>query len=316
MRNLPALLAFLILIPILSFSQDADSTATLNRDSDKKAAIPDSLKNWKHDATLSIGFNQAAFSSNWTAGGQNSVGFTSQFLYNGKYKKDKKNWVNIADLQYGFINVDGTGYRKNIDKIYLDTRVGYEFKPKWNAVAGANFLSQFAPGFKYENDSLDREIETRISDFLAPGYLTIGLGIEYNPTKYFSARLSPFAPRFTFVTDTNLYLDVPDNYGVEIGETVRVENGLQIFMDFNKEILKNLTLKAKYLGYYNYEKDFDNMDHRIDAVIEAKVNKLINVSLNGIVVYDTDQDKDVQWNQAFTLNFAYTLRNYTPEKKK
>jgi Protein of unknown function (DUF3078) len=304
MKIYPFLLLLLILFPLLSFSQAADTTG-----------VPDSLKNWKHEATFGLGLNQASFSSNWTGGGTNSIGLTSIFLYKGSFKKNKWSWVNVADLQYGFVDIQGTGYRKTIDKLFLDTRLGYSIGKKWDAIISANYLTQFAPGYRYDKDTLDREFAVRISDFMAPAYLTIGLGIEFHPTKYANIRISPYAPRFTFVTDTGLYRTVPNNYGVEIGQTVRVENGFQVFADFEKDLMKNLILKVKYLGYANYEKSLGDMDHRIDLLIKAKVNNLLNVGFSGILVYDTDQDADIQWNQAFTLNFSYTLRNFTPKKE-
>ncbi len=295
MKNIKPLLIILFLFPLSIFAQ-----------------TPDSLKTWKHEARFSLGINQAAFSENWSGGGTNSIGITAAVVYTGKWKKNKWGLNDVVDLQYGFVDIDGTGYRKTIDKIYIDAALGYDIGKKWSATLSGNFLTQFAPGYKYEKDSLDREQAIRISDFMAPGYLTFGIGFEYKPADFFSLRISPYAPRITFVTDTTLYLTVPDNYGVEIGETTRFENGLQIFADFDKEIMKNLTLQAKYLGYLNYEKDIADMDHRIDLLLGAKVNELIKVGFTGIMVYDTDQDKDIQWNQALVFNFTYTLRNFTP----
>ncbi len=278
------------------------------------AQKPDSLKNWKHEGTIALGINQASFSDNWTGGGTNSIGLTTAFLYKGKYKKNKWSWNNMVDLQYGFVDISGTGYRKTIDKIYIDVKGGYDIYKNWKVSLSGNYLTQFAPGFKYEDDGSGQEQAIRISDFMAPAYLTFGIGFEYEPADFFSLRISPYAPRITFVTDTNLYREVPSNYGVEIGETTRFENGLQIYSEFNKEIIKNLTLEAKYLGYLNYEKSFEDMDHRIDLLLSAKVNELIKVGFTGILVYDTDQDSDIQWNEALVFNISYTLRNFTPQE--
>ncbi|HEX7014962.1 MAG TPA: hypothetical protein VF191_05580, partial [Cyclobacteriaceae bacterium] len=38
---------------------------------------PDTTSNWKKQLTIGINFNQAAFSSNWKAGGINSVGLNT-----------------------------------------------------------------------------------------------------------------------------------------------------------------------------------------------------------------------------------------------
>jgi hypothetical protein len=49
--------------------------------------------------------------------------------------------------------------------------------------------------------------------------------------------------------------------------------------------------------------------------LTAKVNKFINVSLGGILLYDFDQDSGVQLSQAFSLGFLYTFQNYKDKKK-
>jgi hypothetical protein len=129
--------------------------------------------------------------------------------------------------------------------------------------------------------------------------------------------LSPFSPRWTFVTDTELYLNVPDNYGVEIGETVRQEwLAFSVLMDWNKKLSENLTLQMRYQMYANYETlAFDTIDHRLDIALTAKVSNLINVSLTSLSIYDIDQDKKIQFSQGLALGIAFKRGNFPEEKK-
>ena len=148
-----------------------------------------------------------------------------------------------------------------------------------------------------------------ISRFMAPGFLTFAYGFEYKPAQYFYVRLSPFSPRFTFVTDRNLYLTVPDNYGVPIGKTVRQEwLSMQVLADYNRNLTQTLSLKARYQLFANLETlAFNTIDHRLDLALTSKVTRYINVSLTGILLYDRDQDTDVQLSQSLALGLAYTL---------
>lgn len=287
---------FLVSINLLA--QDADTTY------------------WKKSFKGSVNFNQASFSKNWTAGGVNSVGLNALINYKANYRKGKHSWDNEIDLLYGFINNEGQGSRKNNDRIYLDTKYGYALSDKWNVYGSFNVLTQFAKGYKYEDDALGVEQALQVSEFLAPGFFTVSLGFEYVPKPYFKLRLSPFSPRLTVVTNKDLYLNVENNYGVEIGKTTRAEwAAFQLLADFDKDLNENVNLKFRYLLYANYETlNADQIDHRLDAILSAKIAKYLEVALSGILVYDYDQDKDVQLSQALGIGFIYTFKNYTEEK--
>lgn len=278
----------------------------------------DSTSNWKKSFSGQLNFNQAAFSSNWTGGGVNSIGFNAAINYRANYRKDKVSWDNTIDLLYGFVNNDGQGFRKTLDRIYLDTKYGHQLSDKWSMYVSMNLLTQFAPGFKYEKDGNGVEQSILISDFMAPAFITNSWGFEFKPVDYFFLRLSPFSPRVTIVRDSEKYIAVdPDKpYGVAVGETTRLEwLAFQLVSEFNKDIAKNLNLKMRYVMYANYETlELKTIDHRLEARLTAKVNKFIDVSLGGIMLYDIDQDTGAQFTQVFSLGFLYSIQNFAPEK--
>jgi hypothetical protein len=280
---------------------------------------PDSLSNWKKKLVFNLNLNQAAFSSNWTGGGINSIGFNSLFNYKANYSKNKTTWDNEIGLMYGFVRNSGQGFRKTIDRIYLDTKVGYKISDKWDLFTSLNFISQFSKGYKYEEDILGIEQEFLISDVMAPAFVTMAIGFEYHPVDYFKVRISPFAPRVTIVQDNNGRFDAVSTeapYGVKVGENTRFEwLAFQLTADFDKDIAKNLNLKWRYLLYANYETlEGKTIDHRLDLMINAKVNQFISVGVGGIMLYDFDQDDEVQLSQIFNIGFAYTFQNYEEKK--
>jgi hypothetical protein len=266
---------------------------------------------WLKETSFGLNLNQASFSGNWQGGGVNSIA-VGTFLYGrANYAKDKWSWDNTMDFIYGVVKNKEEDARKSNDRIFLDSKIGYELSSNWNYFFAANFLSQFAPGYKFSDN--DR---TLISKFANPAYLTTSLGLEYKPNDEFSLRLSPFSPRWTFVTDTQLYLNVPDNYGVEIGETVRQEwLAFSVLMEWNKQLSENLNLQLRYQMYGNYETlAFNTIDHRLDLGLTAKVSNLINVSLAAQSIYDIDQDSKIQFSQGLALGIAFKRGNF-PEKK-
>src|SRR5690242_8458125 len=211
----------------------------------------DSVQLWKKKLGFAINVNQASFSSNWKAGGINSFGFNSLYNYKANYKKHHTSWDNEIDLAFGLVNNKGQGYRKTIDRIFLDTKVGHDMNKNWALFTSLNVLTQFAQGFNYKDDGTSE----LISDAFAPAFITSAWGAEYHPVEYFKMRISPFAPRITIVRDPERFvtLENPKPYGVIPPDQVRFEwLSFQLMAEFNKEIATNLNLKWRYIMYANY----------------------------------------------------------------
>lgn len=280
---------------------------------------PDTLSRWKKKLVFNVNLNQASFSSNWKAGGINSIGVNGLFNYTANFKDGKRSWDNQIGLIYGFVNNSGQGQRKTLDRMFLDTKYGYELNKNWGLFTSLNFLSQFSAGYKYEKTALGADSSILISDFMAPAFITSAWGLEYHPVDYFYVRISPFAPRVTIVNDNNGRFDAVDSiapYGVKVGEPTRFEwLAFQLTSEFSKDIATNINLKARYLMYANYETlELKTIDHRLEVMLNAKVNRFINVGLGGILLYDYDQDPGAQFSQMFNFGFNYTFQNYVEPK--
>lgn len=294
-----SLFTILLLAPNLSSAQETTTDTTF----------------WKRKFSFTANVNQAAFSSNWKAGGINSLGVNSLLNYKTNYRRDRASWDNEFDFGFGFVDNAGQGYRKTLDRMFLDTKYGYRLGDIWGLYMSLNFLSQFAEGYNYKPDNT----QELISDIFAPAFITSAWGLEYHPREYFKVRLSPFAPRLTIVNDPRRFTKSvgPQPYGVDSTSTTRFEwVSFMAQADFNKEIVKNINLKWRYMMYANYETlAARTIDHRLDIDFLAKVNRYINVSLGGILIYDYDQDTGVQLSQIFSLGFLYTLQNYQDPPK-
>jgi hypothetical protein len=280
---------------------------------------PDTLSNWRKKLVFNLNVNQASFSSNWKAGGVNSIGLNGLFSYKADYSKNRDSWDNEIGLLYGFVNNSGQGYRKTVDRIVLDSKYGYKLNDNWGLFSALNFLTQFARGHKYDKDANGVEQATLISDFMAPAFVTLSLGAEYHPVEYFKVRISPFAPRVTIVNDPERFIPAVDPvapYGVEPPDETRFEwLAFQLRAEFDKDIATNLNLRWNYLLFANYETfEMKTIDHRLELMLNAKVNRFITVGLGGILLYDFDQDSGAQVSQIFNLGFAYSFQNYEDPK--
>lgn len=275
----------------------------------------DSLSEWKKAFKAGLNLNQASFTSNWKAGGVNSFGFNALLNYKANYKSGRHSWDNEIDMLFGMVNNAGQGYRKTLDRIFIDTRYGQSMSSKWDLIVAANLVTQFAKGYKYVKDANGLEQGVLISDTFAPAFVTLNLGAEWHPNDFFKVRFSPIAPRVTLLPKNDGRYAAVDSikpYGVEVGKTARFEwYAFQMIAEFNKDIATNINLKWRYMMFADYQSlEANKVDHRVDLNLTAKVNKFINVTVGGIFIYDFDQDISPQYSQAFSLGVLYTFQNY------
>jgi len=284
---------------------------------------PTLAKPWISELQTGINLNQASYSDNWKAGGVNSVAVSAFLNSKANRKWDKTELTNDLQLLYGNIRNQGQTVRKNADRIFFESKYSYKLHKYWNVFGSVNFMSQFDAGYEYffNKDSLGKDIggeqSRRISGFLSPGYLTEALGVEFKPVTYFTAQFGVGALRQTFVTDQSLYDNFastdPKNselYGVKRGENFRNQVVFQFVANFDQEIVKNIFLKARYMGVLDYQNlSGQGIVHRLDANLTAKVNRYINVNLAGVILYDFDQDQDVQFSQVLSLGILYGISN-------
>lgn len=278
------------------------------RAQDTVRAAPKDTSYWKGKGTVGVNFNQASFSGNWRGGGVNSVALGTMLRARAEYNRHRTNFNNEAELLYGVVNNAGQGPRKTTDRIWVDSKLGCRFAEKWSLFVSGNFVTQFAPGYQYVKDDQGLEQAMFVSKFMTPAFITSAWGFEFKPKEYFYLRLSPVAPRVTIVYDTTAYRNVPANYGVPIGRRTRYEwLGSQVLASYDRNVTSTLNVKGRYQLFANLQNlALNQLDHRLDLSFTSKVNKYINVNLTGILLYDRDQDRDVQLSQALTVGLVYT----------
>ena len=262
---------------------------------------------WSTKLSAGINLNQTSFSGNWRGGGVNSFSSGTIVEARASYERDRITFDNEVELLYGIVRQQGQDVRKANDRIFLDTKAGYELNDSWGSYLSLNFLTQFTDGFDYDDD----DERTLTSSFLSPGYLTGSLGFEYRPNDDFSLRVGPLSPRLTFMRDDAVTANVPENYGVPVGNTVRTEwLAFQLYATWDKEIAEDFTIKSRYQMFANYETlAWDSIDHRLDVTLTAQITNMINVTFTSINLYDIDQDPGIQYSTGLALGILYKIRN-------
>jgi hypothetical protein len=258
---------------------------------------------WRKNITFALNFNQAAFSNNYSAGGVTSVALGSNFIYHTEYNKAPFSYVSELNLLYGKSKNKGQGSRKTNDRIFFDNKLASQISKHWFFFGSLSFESQFDKGYQYDANNVNPPM--LISNFMSPGYLTESVGFEYKPTKYFDLRLGTGTARQTFVLDTTIYRNIPGNYGVTPGKTIRTDIAFQMVAIFDKDIAKNMHFNARYDMFVPYAQSLEYVRHRIDALLSAKVNRLINVSINATMLFDKNTSNSIQGTEGLSLGVLY-----------
>ncbi|MEZ2336031.1 DUF3078 domain-containing protein [Mucilaginibacter sp. RCC_168] len=260
---------------------------------------------WKKSITFGLNFNQSSFTSNYAAGGVNAVALGSNFIYHTEYNKAPFSYVSELNLQYGVSKNKGQGKRKTNDRIYFDNKLASQLSKHWYIFGSLTFESQFDKGYNYIDNGNGTFTQDYISNFMSPGYLTESFGFEYKPTGYFDLRIGTGTARQTFVLDTTIHQKQQDNYGVPIGHTIKNDLAFQMVALFDKDIMKNVHLNTRYALFIPYGQSLAYITHRVDMVLSARVNRLINVSLNGTLLYDKHTSPDAQATEGLALGVLY-----------
>jgi hypothetical protein len=321
------LIILFLFISSCSFGQE--EYEKIRNDIKKTDKIHDSLmpKNWTVKSLFGLNGSQTSF-VNWAAGGRNNVSVLGYIDFSAIYQKKRIKWTNDIKLALGgMFYTDSAGKKQGLqktdDRIDIATSFGYEFKKHWFATAIGGYRTQFLDGFTYPNDSVP------ISRFMAPGYANFSLGIEYAPVDYFNVYLSPIASKMTVVNDERLAdagafgvkkaeYDLTTGVLLKHGLRFRNEMGAYFRVRFQKELFKNIEMKARLELFSNYVEKPQNIDVNFENIFTFKVNKWFQASLQWNLIYDDDikiRDSKgntgprTQFKSVIGLGISYALSN-------
>ncbi len=235
---------------------------------------------WTLEGVAGINLSQVSL-SNWAAGGDGSMAFDLMFNYSADYKRDRHLWQNRLELAYGLNNTSSNGTRKTNDKIYLSSTYGYRVAKNLYLSGLLTFNTQFANGYDYSGDE-----PVFMSQFMAPGYLSVGAGLTWTPKKWFTATLAPATWRGTFVTDTRL--SDAGAFGVDPGRRLLSEFGGNLRLEASYEFLPNMTVYSRLDLFSDYLRKPENVDVRWDVQLQMKINKWFSANLTLNSIYDDD----------------------------
>jgi len=288
-----------------------------------EAQVGDSTrtKPWKNSGIYSFSVAQTSL-TNWAAGGNNNVNINFLVKELAVYSKNKWTWNNLFEANFGY-NYQTGNTMKTDDRLEFTTRIDRDLGSQdWRLSFLANIRTQFIDGFTNPNDV------NRISTFMAPGYLTYGLGLTNKSIKGLGIYFSPIQVKSTFVLDSSLFAANQFFNSTGPNITTLAEGGMRTelgaFLDifYKTALTENLEIASRLNLFSNYLDRPQNVDVNWELIAKLKAWKVISVLFTVNMIYDHDvlvQNPDAngqfrspatQWKQILGVGLAYSFGEY------
>lgn len=314
---------------ILSDSQRAAALAAEALQSTPKPEEKPKVRYWKTSLQTRLDFGQTSL-TNWAAGGYNSLSLKTFIDANANYSKEAMFWNNRLQLDYGFLySADKPIIQKTDDRIYFESKWGYQAKNNLYYSAEFSFRSQFSNGWEYKSsvpEGLDPDkpeswkdpgSRTLKSGLISPAYTNLALGLDYKPLNWLTVNLAPLTGGFVIVDNPLLrkaygqplkkhYENTPESDlpKLETGEidgnsykAAKFEFGAQLKVDFKVNINDNFAFSSQVVLFSDYLDEPQNLRVNWDNRIDWKLARFFSFSIVTNFIYDDKvmikNDKDL-----------------------
>lgn len=251
---------------------------------------------WKHSMVAGLTLSQISF-TDWSQGGDNALSWVIGLDGKSVNEQELTIWANTYKFAFGQTRLGDAGLRKTEDKIDFESILTFILNQHINPYAAVTFKSQFAPGYKYPAG-----IETGVSKFFDPAYLTQSVGAGWQPREEIKTRLGFSLREILASRYASLYTDDPSTPALEKS---KIEGGMESVTDVEWKIDENILLTSKIEIFAPFKK-FDRLDIRTDTKLTMAVNKYINAMFS-LQVLNIEPFPRTQIKQTIALGFTYNV---------
>ena len=272
---------FLVGVVLLGIFCLTDLTnAQVGADDLRKAIPAMDTTGWTVKGNIGINFTSIGL-SNWSGGGNNATSLLGLLNFTANYHTKTFSWDNAAEFGYGLTWVSPeTNARKSDDRIIIISKAGLAAAENLRWTGLLDFRTQFTLGEDYTKAPGTEA--RKLSNLFAPAFLTLALGAEWKPVDYMSILVAPVTGRIVIVADADLAR--LGSFGVTAGQNTLVELGALLNVQLKRDVTENVNLATRlnvFAPYISIGKPIVNWEN----LIILKVNKFLNVSLAGDLIY-------------------------------
>jgi len=292
---------FILLVNSFIFLQGQDATVKEIKDVNSKSVASNDSNGWKRSGIFILNINQGAL-SNWVAGGENyTLGINGILNYGINLRQGRHTWDNLLDMALGFQNAASFNKARKIDdRIDITSKYGYQLSKFWYASLLFNFNSQMLPGYDYST-----EPETKISNFLSPGKIILGPGMNYKTANRFSLFISPASFKWVLKKDPDFFHEA--KFGVDSAQKVNMEFGAYVTATYKAAVSRWATYTGRIDLFSNYKRNPENVDLLMTNLLTMSFNKTFATNLSLDLIYDDDVIKRLQLKEVLGIGLTINL---------
>ena len=192
------------------------------------------------------------------------------------------------------------------DVLDVTSKYGYQLgSSKWYSAAALNVKTQFAKGYDY-----NKPTQGYISSLFSPGYITLGVGVDYIPNDNFQLSIHPLTSRFTIVADNAVFDADGDGiltpaYGENHTESLVYQLGSYFGGRYKVKLMENILLDNRFGAFSNYLVKPQNLVLSYSGVLDMKVNKFISTQITADLFYDDNQVGKLQLKETLGVGLTY-----------
>ncbi|MBS1550503.1 MAG: DUF3078 domain-containing protein [Bacteroidetes bacterium] len=251
---------------------------------------------WTPRGVLGINLSQVAL-SNWSQGGENILSLSG--ISNFGLDHYKKPWLfkNSLVSSLGTTKTGGGSFQTNDNVLSFENVLIYKAGWAVDPFIANEIRTGILNGYDYKQDPA-----LQISSFFDPGYVTQSIGFTFDRPN-FSTRLG-LAFKETFTDRFRQYSDDVKTAGKR--EAFKFQTGVESVTEAKYNLAENLFYTSKLRLFSAFE-TLDIWDVGWDNTISAKVNDLIGVNLNVLLIYEKAQSLKTQLKEGLNIGISYTV---------
>ncbi|MBK6773108.1 MAG: DUF3078 domain-containing protein [Ignavibacteria bacterium] len=275
------LLSFVLNNPAQIFSQKKDSLYK---------------PGWTPRGVVGFNLSQVAL-SNWSQGGENILSLSG--LSNFGLDHYKKPWLfkNSLIATLGSTKSGGGSFQTNDNIVSFENVLIYKVGWAVDPFIANEIRTGILNGYDYKQDPA-----FQTASFFDPGYVTQSIGFTFDRPN-FSSRIG-LAFKETFTNKFRQYSD--DVNTSDKKEAFKFQTGVESVTEANYNLAENLFYTSKLRLFSAFE-TLDVWDVGWDNTITAKVNDIIAVNLNVLLIYEKAQSPKTQLKEGLNLGISYTV---------
>lgn len=273
------------------------------------------------------------YNSSWKQSGTNNIsGNLSMFCYH-TFTKHRFSLTSKLDANYGITRIDSI-WSKTSDAFSLYVAPAWKVKKNWAYGGSAKLRSQFTKGYKSRTD------KTVVSDFMAPGYLDLNVGVTYtspNAKFPFKVEISPVSGSGTFVLDDNVNLktaykmpfrevqrgvdDAGNPVMEKIYKDVKFEGGSSVQVSFDRTFGKSkfMRYRSTLYSFYGWMTDLTaeykpGERHLVPTArwenwLDFTASKFLTTTIYWHFFYNREQVNKLQIKYSLSFGLSYYFKN-------